>query len=132
MALESKSRSDIVAYRLDRAKNTVREVKDVGNIGYWNLAANRLYYAAYYASAALLIHNKIEATSHKGVLRMISASFVRNGIIPAEYSKLLGRLFTMRQSGDYEDLFDWDETDVKPLISKVEEYISYIEQLINK
>ncbi|MDE5869978.1 MAG: HEPN domain-containing protein [Muribaculaceae bacterium] len=132
MTLDLKSRSDIVAYRLERAKSTIREVKDVGNIGYWNLAANRLYYAAYYASAALLIHNEIEATSHRGVIRMISASFVRNGIISAEYSKLLGRLFTMRQSGDYEDLFDWDEADVIPLISRVEEYISYIDNLINK
>lgn len=131
MTLELKSRADIVAYRLERAKSTIREVKDVGNIGYWNLAANRLYYAAYYASAALLIHNGIEATSHRGVIRMISASFVRRGIIPAEYSKLLGRLFTMRQSGDYEDLFDWDEDDVMPLIPKLEEYISFIEKLIN-
>lgn len=132
MTLELKSRSDIVAYRIERANSTIREVKDVGSIGYWNLAANRLYYAAYYASAALLIHNGIEATSHRGVIRMISASFVRRGIIPAEYSKLLGRLFTMRQSGDYEDLFDWDEDDVMPLIPKVEEYISFIEKLINK
>lgn len=131
MALKSESRADIVTYRLERAKNTIQEVKDVGKIGYWNLAANRLYYAAYYASAALLIHNEIEATSHKGVIKMIGASFVRKGIIPVEYSRLLGRLFTMRQSGDYEDLFDWGKTDVEPLISKVEEYISFISQLID-
>lgn len=130
MTLTASQRNDIVAYRIERAWKTIKEVRDVGNIGYWNLAANRLYYAAYYASVALLICYGIETTTHKGVIRMIGASFVSRNIIPVEYSKLLGRLFTMRQSGDYEDLFDWDESDILPLIPQVEYYISFISKLI--
>lgn len=116
MTLNTDERAAIVAYRLEKARNTIQEVKDIGAIGYWNLSANRLYYAAYYASAALLIHNGIDASTHRGVLRMIGQSFVKNGTLTMEDSKLLGRLFTMRQTGDYEDLFDWEEKDVAPLI----------------
>ena len=47
-----------------------------------------------------------------------------------EDSKLLGRLFTMRQSGDYEDLFDWEEKDVLPLIPQVKDYIDRIQNII--
>ena len=54
---------------------------------------------------------------------MISESFVRKGLLSVEDSKLLGRLFTMRQSGDYDDLLEWEENDVKPLIPKVEDFI---------
>ena len=61
---------------------------------------------------------------------MISSSFVKNGILPIEDSKLLGRLYTMRQTGDYEDLFDWEESDVRPLISLVEKYISRITAIV--
>lgn len=57
MTLNPDERNAIVSYRLEKALNTIKEVKDVGALGYWNLAANRLYYAAYYASTALLIHN---------------------------------------------------------------------------
>ncbi len=131
MTLKSDERAAIVAYRLEKALRTIKEVKDVGAIGYWNLSANRLYYAAYYASAALLIHHEIDASTHKGVLRMISDKFVKNGILLIDDSKLLGRLFTMRQSGDYEDMFDWDEKDVVPLIPKVENYIHRITELVN-
>lgn len=99
-------------------------------MGYWSLAANRLYYAAYYASVALLIHNGIDASTHRGVIRMISSQFVKNNILTVEDAKLLGRLFTMRQSGDYEDMFDWEESDVTPLILKVEEYVNRITRLI--
>ena len=90
-----------------------------------------MYYAAYYASAALLIHNGIEASSHKGIVRMISLSFVRQGILKSEDSQLLGRLFTMRQTGDYEDLFDWKESDVSPMYQPVEDYIDRIESIIS-
>ena len=130
MTLKSEERSAIVAYRIEKAINTLKEVNDVGAIGYWNLSANRLYYAAYYASAALLIHYGIDAMTHKGALRMIGESFVKKGILTTDDSKLLGRLFTMRQSGDYEDLFDWEENDVLPLVPKVEDYIRRVSNLI--
>lgn len=131
MTLNTDERAAIVSYRLEKARNTIQEVKDIGAIGYWNLSANRLYYAAYYASAALLIHNGIDASTHRGVLRMIGQSFVKNGTLTMEDSKLLGRLFTMRQTGDYEDLFDWEEKDVAPLIHQVEDYINRICNLIS-
>lgn len=130
MTLKPDERTAIVAYRLEKARNTIKEVKDVGALGYWNLSANRLYYAAYYASVALLVDKGIDATTHKGGIRMIGESFVRKGILDVEDSKLLGRLFTMRQTGDYEDLFDWEESDVSPLIPRVEDYISRISALI--
>lgn len=131
MTLRSEERSAIVSYRLEKAFKTIKEVIDVGSLGYWTLAANRLYYAAYYASVALLINSGIDASTHKGVIRMIGSSFVKAGILPGNDSKLLGRLFTMRQSGDYEDLFDWEEKDVSPLIPQVEDYINRISDLIN-
>ncbi|MDE6521689.1 MAG: HEPN domain-containing protein [Muribaculaceae bacterium] len=109
----------------------MKEAVDIGRLGYWNLAANRLYYAAYYASAALLIHNGIEASSHKGIVRMIGMTFVRQGILNSEDSQLIGRLFTMRQTGDYEDLFDWKESDVSPMYLPVKDYIERIESIIS-
>lgn len=130
MTLKSEERKDIVAYRLERARQTLKEAIEIGKLNYWNLAANRLYYAAYYASAALLIHNGIEASSHKGIVRMIGLNFVRNGILKPEDTQLLGKLFTMRQTGDYEDLYDWKELDITPLYAPVEYYIERIANII--
>lgn len=36
----------------------------------------------------------------------------------------------MRQSGDYDDLFDWEEDDVLPIISKVESLLQKMESFI--
>lgn len=61
---------------------------------------------------------------------MIGQIFVKNGFLNKDDGSLLGRLFSMRQTGDYEDFFDWEENDVKPLISKVKDYIDRIKILI--
>lgn len=130
MTLTQEERAAIVAYRIEKAKSTIKEVKDVGALGYWTLSANRLYYAAYYACVALLISHGIDATTHKGVIRMIGEAFVKKGILTVDDSKLLGRLFTMRQTGDYEDMFDWEESDVVPLIPRVEDFVVRVASLI--
>ena len=132
MTLNPEERNAIVAYRLEKSLKTLKEVTDIGSLGYWTLAANRLYYAAYYASVALLINSGIDATTHKGVIRMIGSAYVKNGLLTIDDAKLLGRLFTMRQSGDYEDLFEWEETDVAPLIPYVKDYITRICDLIGR
>lgn len=62
---------------------------------------------------------------------MIGLNFVRQGILKPEDSQLLGRLFTMRQTGDYEDLYDWTESDITPLYTPVEEYIHRIAKIIS-
>lgn len=131
MTLNSEDRTDIVHYRLEKAKETLEQVKGVSSLGYWNLAANRLYYAAYYASAALLIKNGIETTTHKGVRGMMGLHFFKPGLLPHEDSALFGRLFEMRQSGDYEDWKDWNEEEIMPMVDEVASYIAKIERLIN-
>ncbi len=81
MTLSPEERAAIVAYRIEKAHETFKEAIAVNNLGYWSLAANRLYYAAYYASVAILIKNGIESNSHKGVIRMIGLYFVKNNIV---------------------------------------------------
>ncbi|MDE6269022.1 MAG: HEPN domain-containing protein [Muribaculaceae bacterium] len=132
MTLSSTDREAIISYRLERAKNTFAELRYVIKGGYWNLAANRLYYSAFYACIALLLKNQIVTTSHAGVNRMMNLHFIQTGILSEEEGKLLKRLFRMRQTGDYDDLMDWDEEDVLPYIPKVENLLSRISELINE
>lgn len=79
MSLSDARRKDIVEYRLEKSKITLEEVKEVAKLGYWSLAANRLYYAAYYACVGLLISKGIEATTHKGTMKNDKLSISKRG-----------------------------------------------------
>ncbi len=116
MTLTHDDRQEIINYRIEKAFETYREAEFVVSGGFWNLAANRLYYSIYYACIALLIKNQMTATTHTGVCRMINLHFVYPGILTQDDGKLLKRLFRMRQTGDYDDLYDWSKDEIEPYL----------------
>ncbi len=62
---------------------------------------------------------------------MMNLHFVKNNIISKSDARLLLDLFNMRQTGDYDDIFDWTENDIVPLLPDVESFVSKIIALIN-
>lgn len=132
MTLSTEDRFAIIDYRLERAHKALAEAQFVADGGFWNLAANRLYYAVFYACEALLLKHNIGAQSHGGVSRMINLNFVKSGILSTDDKNLLAKLFRMRQTGDYEDLSDWTEEEIYPMIPKTERIIAKIEGLIRE
>ena len=129
--LTNEERDALVKYRIEKACGTLIEARDCADDHHWTLAANRLYYAAYYASKALLIQNGIIAKSHEGVIGMIGQQFVVPGIISKEEAKLLARLQNMRMTGDYDDFIEWHQEEVEPLFEMVGKYIDKIKSLVN-
>lgn len=130
MPLTEEERKAIVVYRLEKADGALVEAKDCASLGHWNLAANRLYYAVYYASSALLISAGFAAKTHEGTIGMIGQHYVRTGILSSEDGTLLARLQNMRHTGDYDDFLDWEKEDVEPYMPKVEAFIKEIKQVI--
>ncbi|GAP72180.1 HEPN domain-containing protein [Candidatus Symbiothrix dinenymphae] len=128
--MTEEERNTIISIRLQRAKETLLEVKEILKLGYWRTAANRLYYACYYVSSALLIKKGNVAHTHSGVINQIGLHFVQTGIISKEFGKFYANLFELRQTSDYGDWRIIEEADVQPLIAPAEEYICFLEQLI--
>jgi len=130
--LDEENRSIIVNYRLQRAKETLSEVNEIVKMGYWHTAANRLYYACYYAVTALLIKNGYTAHTHHGVFTLLGKHFVLENLVSNEHNKLYGKLLDLRQTGDYGDMVVVKESDIIPLIQPAEKFIAEIEKLIHE
>ena len=129
MSLNTDERNALVAYRIEKAKTTLVEAKGIANLKYWNAAANRLYYAAYYMVSALLIQNGLSAQSHAGVIRLFSLHFVKTQKISNEFGKAYSQLFELRLTGDYDDLYNLDEERVTPFLKLTENFINELEKL---
>lgn len=131
MTLFPEERKSIVQYRLERASDTLQEAKDNAKLGHWNLVANRLYYTVFYAGSALLISRMLNTASHSGFVRMFHQHFIKTGEIENKYGRLLSELFRNRQSGDYDDIFDFKEEDIAPYFEQVEELLQIINNKLN-
>lgn len=130
MTLQDEEREAVVNYRIERSHQALKEAKDNIALQNWNLAVNRLYYATFYMAIAVILNNGYSAKSHNGVFNIISKNYIATGILSREDGILYRRLFSMRQTGDYDDLFDWTEDDVTPLLSKTETLINSLSDLI--
>lgn len=124
------SKSELINYRLFRAKDTLEDAKLLAEKNRWNSSINRLYYAAYYAVSALLLDADISAATHNGIKSKFSEHFILTGKISKESGKIYSQLFTWRQKGDYDDLFDFDEERVMPYFEPVRVLIETIEKLL--
>lgn len=126
LELTPQERYDIVSYRIENAQKTLGEIENLISLGYYNTAANRLYYACFYAVCALLIANKINTKSHDGVKQMFSLHFIKTGIFPMQLSATYSTLFKQRLSGDYDDMFDSTLETVNELYPRAQEFIAAI------
>jgi len=129
--LTEEERNILVAYRIQRARETLAEADNLIKGNYYNATVNRLYYACYYAVIALLIKNNIAAQTHQGVRQMFSLHYIANNKINKRYSIFYGRLFNDRMSGDYDDFVQYDSEMINALRPQAEEFISVIEEILN-
>jgi len=132
MKLNNIEREAVVKYRLERANKTLAEaICNVENCC-WHTAANRLYYACFYAACALLINNGYATRTHNGVFSLLGEHFVSIGLISREQNKFYRRVLELRLTGDYDDFINLTENEILPLVEPAKQFIKTIENLINK
>ena len=128
--LDEQSRRALICYRLERADETIVEAKLLASDGHYNATMNRLYYACFYASLALLVANDIATASHAGVKTMLGLRFVSKGLLDKEQGKTFSRLFEIRHTGDYDDFVYCDKEMTDEYTLKAEAFIQAIKELL--
>lgn len=122
--------NDYIKYRIQRANETVAEIRMLIENKYWNTAINRMYYACFYVVGALLLKYGIQTSSHSGSRQKFGQLFVQTGKIDKQLGKHYSELFEKRQKGDYNDFFDFDEETVVRLYNPTITFIQKVEKLV--
>ncbi|AKX94349.1 HEPN domain-containing protein [Neomoorella thermoacetica] len=124
---------DLCRWRLEKAERTFKEGEQLLDVGFYNGAINRFYYAAFHAVRALLALKKLDSAKHSGVISLFNREYVKTGVISKEASKTLSTIFAMRSEADYDDFksFSLQEAAdarkaVRSLIDEVSAYLAGI------
>ena len=78
---------------LERAAQAVEAAGKLLLEGYYDFAASRAYYAAFYAATALLLKQGLGFSKHSGVIAAIHKYFIKNGKLEKQFGKDLNWLF---------------------------------------
>lgn len=130
--LSQENRNALAAYRYQRSQETLAEIPSLKQLGYYNTAINRLYYACYYAAVALLIRHGINPGTHAGVKQMIGMHFVATGRMSREIGRSFSLLFERRHSSDYDDFAYSTEEEVNELLPKAKAFIEAVGLLLRE
>jgi len=132
MSLKEEERCEVVKYRLEKAKDTLMEISVLLDNKFYRTAANRLYYACFYAATALLINDGYETHTHNGVKALLGLHYFKENKLEKSFGQMYKQVLNLRQTGDYEDKIDIVQDDIKPFIIPAQKFIEEIEKLINQ
>lgn len=125
-------KEDLIAYRMERALETLEEARLMSETGHWRTCINRLYYACFYGVSALLLEKDMSFSKHTGVKAAFNREFILTGIIPKECGRLYNLLFKYRQQSDYEDFFSVDQGIVREWMVQSKRFVERISQVLDK
>ena len=123
---------ELIRYKLDRARETLDEAGVMLDSGHIHGAANRVYYACFYAVTALLLTRNLSSSRHRGVISLFNQHFVKTGLVPVDMGKFYSRVFDNRLDSDYADWTVVDEQDINDTLREAQEFIGTIASLINR
>ena len=119
----------LINYRLNEADDSLREAKVLLDAGMSLRAVmNRLYYAMFYASLALLQEKQLGSSKHYGVLSMFDKEFIKPAIFDKGLSKTLHRAFELRQKGDYMEQTEVTKEDIDEIFPAAIDFVSKIKK----
>jgi uncharacterized protein (UPF0332 family) len=130
--MTDKQTKALIKYRIERAEETYHEALLMRSEEHWNACANRLYYACFYAVAALFAKYGLSSSKHSGIKSLYNQHIIKKKMLDTNKGKLYNQLFEARQEGDYVDFVSFDRDLVEPWVPMVKEFIDEIKQLLEK
>jgi len=121
---------EVIAYRLDRAYETLADAKLLFTHDRIDSTVNRLYYACFYVVTALLQTEDLNSAKHTGVRSLFNKHFVHEGLVPRSTATIYNDLFERRTKIDYQDLIAYPKEEVQKWIPQAEAFIEEISKLV--
>jgi uncharacterized protein (UPF0332 family) len=121
----------LVGHRMGRAKESYEDGVTLLAEGRLHSAVNRFYYAAFYATRALLATKGLDSSKHSGVISLFHQYFVKPGTFSPEISKILTASFERRQDSDYEDFVEVSRPEVEAMQESVRQFIEECKRVLS-
>ena len=130
MSLNEEERAILVMREYEKSLSFYSQAEANAQIEIWDVVANRLYYALYYAASALLLSQGIATKSHSELITQMHKNYIKTGILTVEEGSLFRVMFDLRHEGDYEDFVDVEREDIEEYIPRVKELVEKLKNLV--
>ncbi len=119
---------DLSAYRLNKAKDVLRQAELLLNNNEYDGSINRSYYSIFNAIRSLLALIGVDSRKHTGVISFFDRYFVKTSIFEKRFSKIAHNAFDSRQISDYQDFQIPTAEQAKQQFDDAVRFVNEIEQ----
>jgi uncharacterized protein (UPF0332 family) len=126
----SEPKQELIRYRLQRAREMLEDGELLLREGRLTSATNRIYYAMFYATSALLASKNLSSSRHSGVIALLHDHFVRPGVFPRELARQLSLAFEMRNDSDYEDFITPEPSELTEMLANARSFVQKTVELV--
>jgi uncharacterized protein (UPF0332 family) len=130
MSLSEAQRRHIVEVRLANAEQMLVDAASMLAGGSLRSAANRCYYAVFYAASALAMRDNQTFHKHSGVISYFHTAYVKTGRLPKELGTIFRYAFDKRCDADYDDLVELQQDDLSELLQQARRFIAEVKSLL--
>ena len=117
---------------LAKAEQYIASAQVLANIGDFDSATSRLYYAMFYIAGVLLDKLDLRFSSHHAVIAAYGKHFAKTQILNPRFHRMLIDCFEKRQLGDYTANSGLDQEDVDGFLLDATEFLTAARQWLNE
>lgn len=122
---------ELALFRLERAKEDLKDAELLYENNRYKTANNRAYYSIFHSIRAVLCMENKDFKRHKEVIGYFNKNYVKTEIFPRNIGRKIGVAFVTREDSDYDDEFIVNAEETKEQISTAKELIELVEIYLN-
>ncbi len=116
--------------QLKRATDIIGFIPAYIDIGDYNGAVNRAYYAVFHAIKAVELLDNYDSKKHSGLIAHFRQAYIKTGIIDVKYSDMIQDLSQFRNDSDYNILAVITLSDAQEQYGNAKDFVSMIDDYI--
>ena len=128
--MEQHNQTVLAKYRLEKAKNDLRDAQKSFAEEMFETAANRAYYAIFHAARAVLILDGQDYRRHAGVISFFRRDYIKTGILDEALSEIIKNAFELRTESNYSDFFIISKSEIEKQIEDAAFFVAEIERFL--
>ncbi len=115
---------------LELAESKLDHARRIFEIGLYDDAVSRAYYAMFYAAKAALLSEDVDLRRHSSAVTKFRELFVMTGRVDAEYLRYLGRAQSARERSDYAPFAPLSKDGAEEILKAATVFIDKIKMLL--
>ncbi len=118
---------ELSKYRLQKAKEDLKNAEISLENNFFKGSINRSYYAIFHGIRAILALDLFDSKKHSGIIAFFQKNYVLTGKFEVLYSKIVKNAFVIRNKSDYDDFFIVGKSEAKEQFENAEIFLKKVE-----